>query len=451
MSNAPLSAIILAAGRGSRMKSTKSKVLHEIGARPMLAHVIDTASALAPQALCVVVNAEGEEIASYAQSVNSAIAIAVQDPPQGTGDAVRQAEETLAKASGVVLVLYADTPLIAAETLRGLSRAISNGASVAVLGFRPPDPGSYGRLKTDTNGGLEAIVEARDASEDELAITLCNSGVLAFDATFLKTTIGTLSNENAKGEYYLTDLVAIARAQGKQCAIVEADADEVIGVNSRAELAAAEHIYQTKKRNDAMANGVTLIDPPSVFFSYDTDIANDVVIEPHVFFGPGVTVASGAHIKAYCHLEGATISAEAQIGPYSRLRPGAKIGEEARVGNFVEIKNTTLATGAKASHLTYLGDAEIGARANIGAGTITCNYDGYVKSKTIIGEDTFIGSNSALVAPVRVGDSAYVGSGSVITRDVGPGDLAVARGRQAIIEGWAARFHKANQRKGNDK
>ncbi len=444
MGETAIAAVILAAGHGTRMKSATPKVLHEIAGLSMLGHVLHAAGALSPQRRVVVIGEHGPEVGDAAKTLAGDVAVAVQAPPRGTGDAVIQALPALEGFDGVVLVLYADTPLVAPETLRALVANIEDGAGAAVLGFRPDDPGAYGRLKENADGGLEAIVEAKDASPEELEIGLCNSGVMAIESAFLRRALPKIDNNNAKREYYLTDLVALARAEGLSCAALEADADEVVGVNSRAELAVAEGLYQARRRAAAMREGVTLIDPQTVYFSHDTRLENDVVVEPGVFFGPGVSVESGARIKAYSHIEGAVVGEKAAAGPFARLRPGARLAAGAKVGNFVEIKKAIIGDDAKVSHLTYIGDAEIGARANIGAGTITCNYDGFNKHETRIGADAFIGSNSALVAPVTIAAGAYVGSGSVITQDVAAGDLAVARGRQAVIEGWAARFRKAH-------
>ncbi|MEM9168229.1 MAG: bifunctional UDP-N-acetylglucosamine diphosphorylase/glucosamine-1-phosphate N-acetyltransferase GlmU [Pseudomonadota bacterium] len=437
--------VVLAAGKGTRMKSRTPKVLHEIAGRSMLGHVLDAAARLNPERTVLVVGTQAERVAQAARALNPDIVVAEQDPPRGTGDAVRRAAPALAGFSGAVLVLYADTPLVRAETMARLA-ARTDDAAAAVLGFRPGDPGAYGRLKQDADGALAAIVEAADAGPNELAIGLCNSGVMAFDAEFLASGLPRLSDDNAKGEFYLTDLVAIARSDGRACAVEEAPSAEVVGVNSRAELADAERAFQNARRRTAMADGVTLIDPDTVYFSYDTDIAADVVVEPGVVFGPGVVVERDARIKAYSHLEGARVHEGAQIGPFARLRPGADVGAAAKVGNFVEVKQAALGAGAKVSHLTYIGDAHVGARANVGAGTITCNYDGRAKHRTEIGADAFVGSNASLVAPVTLGAGAYVGSGSVVTRDVPAGALAVARGRQRVIEGWAARFQKKGRR-----
>ena len=439
----PVAAVILAAGEGARMKSASPKVLHRIGGRSMLVHVMTAAESLKPQRLCIVVGDHSPAVEEAARAVRADAALAVQAPPRGTGDAVSKALPALEGYEGVVLVLYADTPLIEPETLRALVEAAEGNAG-AVLGFRAFDPGAYGRLIVDDDGGLAAIVEAKDASPEELDIDLCNSGVMAVGAAFLREALPRLTPDNAKNEYYLTDIVAIARASGKRFAVIEADEDEVLGVNSRLELAIAEEIFQDRCRIEAMAEGATLIDPSTVYFSFDTKIGRDVVIEPNVIFGPGVAIADGALVKGFSHIEGARVASGAVVGPFARLRPGAEIGEGARIGNFVEVKAAEIGAGAKVNHLSYIGDAAVGARANIGAGTITCNYDGYRKYRTEIGEEAFIGSNSALVAPVKIGAGAYIGSGSVITRNVEEGALAVARGRQADIKGWAARFRNAS-------
>ncbi len=449
MNQRPLAAIILAAGHGTRMKSSVPKVLHEIGGRSMLAHVMSGASALSPARIAVVIGDHAPGVGDAARAERPDVAVAVQAPPRGTGDAVMKAAPALDGFSGVVIVLYADTPLVETGTLQMLVEKVERGAAVAVLGFTPDDPGGYGRLKLGANGSLDAIVEAKDASPEELEIDFVNSGVMAIESAFLARALPQLTNNNAKGEFYLTDIVAIARREGLACSVVEADEEEVIGVNSRVELAVAEEIFQDRRRLAAMEAGVTLIDPSTVYFSYDTEIANDVVVEPNVFFGSGVKISSGARIKANSHLEGATVGENASVGPFARLRQGASLGDDAKVGNFVEIKNADIGAGAKVSHLTYIGDATIGAEANIGAGAITCNYDGFSKHKTEIGAGAFIGSNTALVAPVKIGKGAYVGSGSVITKDVEDDALAVARGRQSEIKGWAAKFRAvhANRKK----
>jgi bifunctional UDP-N-acetylglucosamine pyrophosphorylase/glucosamine-1-phosphate N-acetyltransferase len=350
------------------------------------------------------------------------------------------ARDALAGRSGPVVVVYGDTPLIEAETLRRLAGEIGRGRAVAVAGMRPADPGPYGRLVTGADGGLERIVEAKDASAAERAIGLCNAGVMAVDGAVLWELLDAVRPDNAKGEYYLTDLVGLARARGLSCGVIEADADEVAGVNSRVELAQVEGLFQARMRRAAMLGGATLVDPASVWFSHDTVLGRDVVVGPCVVFGPGVRVGDNVTIKGFCHLEGAVIAAGAQVGPYARLRPGAEIGPEAHIGNFVEIKQAVIGPGAKVNHLSYVGDASVGAKANVGAGTITCNYDGFVKARTEIGAGAFIGSNTALVAPVSVGAGAIVAAGSVIVADVAPDALAVARGKQEEKAGWASRF-----------
>ncbi len=444
MNKKAIAVVILAAGHGTRMNSATPKVLHTIGARSMLAHAMAAAEELTPQRMVVVIGAQAPAVGDAAIAIRSDVAVAVQNPPRGTGDAVRQAAPALEGFSGTVLVLYADTPLVTAGTLRSLVAKVDAGAAVAVLGFHAADPGAYGRLKTNMTGDLEAIVEAKDANADELRIGFVNSGVMAIDSDFLALALPQLTDNNAKREFYLTDIVAIARSQGLACAVAEAAGDEVAGVNSRAELAAAEAIFQRRKRTAAMEAGVTLIDPATVYFAWDTSIANDATIEPNVYFGPGVRIETGATIRANSHIEGAHIGPGANVGPFARLRPGAMLSAEAKVGNFVEIKNAVLGEGAKAPHLTYIGDATVGAYANIGAGTITCNYDGFSKHRTEIGDRAFIGSNSSLVAPVTIGAGAYIGSGSVITKSVEPDALAVARGRQADFKNWAKRFRATN-------
>lgn len=444
MNTPSIAAVILAAGHGTRMKSATSKVLHEIGARSLLAHAMAGAASLSPERMAVVIGDHAPAVGAAARQLRGDVHVAIQAPPRGTGDAVKKAAPALEGFNGVVLVLYADTPLIEPETLAALVAEVETGAACAVLGFAPLDPGAYGRLKLADDGSLEAIVEAKDASEEELSIGFVNSGVMAINSEFLKRALPQLKDDNARKEFYLTDLVAIARGEGLRCSALEADEDEVVGVNSRLELAVAEEIFQDRMRAAAMNDGVTLIDPSTVFFSCDTRIENDVVIEPNVWLGKGVSIASGARIKAFSHLEGASVGAGASVGPFARLRPGADLKENAKVGNFVEIKKAEIGPGAKVSHLTYIGDAKIGAQANIGAGTITCNYDGYSKHVTEIGAGAFVGSNSSLVAPVKIGAGAYVGSGSVVTRDVSDNALAVARGRQSEIPGWAAKFRAAH-------
>lgn len=444
-----LAAIVLAAGQGTRMKSDIHKVLHPIAGRPMLHHLLASVDALAPARTVVVVGAGREQI--EASLAGQAVRFAVQSEQLGTGHAVRQAEDALAGFDGDVLILYGDVPLVGEATMRGMiERLNAADAPVAVvLAFRPADAGAYGRIVVEGDGTIAKMVEYKDATPEERAIDLCNSGLMAVRARDLFALLGRVRNENAAGEYYLPDIVMLALAEGRRSAVVEADAWEVAGVNSRAELAAVEGEWQRRRRARAMADGVTLIAPETVWFAHDTALGRDVTIEPNVFFGPGVTVADRVVIHGFSHIEGATIGEKAEVGPYARLRPGAVMGEKSKVGNFVEMKKAVLGPGAKANHLTYLGDADIGAGANIGAGTITCNYDGYFKYRTEIGAGAFIGSNSALVAPVRIGAGAIVGAGSVITRDVEPDALAVARGQQEAKPGRAKRFRDVMSAKKN--
>jgi bifunctional UDP-N-acetylglucosamine pyrophosphorylase/glucosamine-1-phosphate N-acetyltransferase len=417
------------------MKSDLPKVLHPVAGRPMIRHVLAAAAQLQP-AKCVVVI--GPDMAAVAAAA-APHPTEVQTERLGTADAVRMAQAALADfRKGTVLILFGDTPLITADTLRRMLDARAAGASVVVLGFRPDDPSGYGRLLLDGADALAAIVEDRDATEEQRAIGLCNGGVMAVDAAKLFALIERVGKNNAKGEYYLTDIIGLAKADGFVCAVVEADADEVMGVDSRAALARAEAAWQKARRRRAMAEGATLLDPDSVWFSFDTDLGRDVTVGPNVFFGPGVTVADNAKIHSFSHLDGVTVHEGAVVGPFARLRPGAVIGRDAHVGNFVEIKNAVLGEGAKANHLTYIGDAEVGAQTNIGAGTITCNYDGYMKHRTVIGKSVFIGSNTAIVAPVTIGDGAVVGAGSTVVRDVPADSLTVARGEQVDRPGRAA-------------
>ncbi|SNS07121.1 UDP-N-acetylglucosamine pyrophosphorylase /glucosamine-1-phosphate N-acetyltransferase [Sphingomonas laterariae] len=437
----PFAAVILAAGKGTRMKSDLHKVLHPIAGRPMLSHLMASADLLGPAAKVVVVGAGRDQVE---RQVADAAKVVVQEPQLGTGHAVQQAEAALGDFDGDVLVLYGDVPLVRAETMaRMLDRlnADDRPASV-VLGFRPTDPLAYGRIIAE-DGVVAKMVEFKDASPAERAVTLCNSGLMAVRGRDLWALLARVGNDNAAGEYYLPDIVMLAAADGRRSAVIEAEAWEVAGVNSRAELAGVEAEWQQRRRAQAMADGATLIAPETVWFAHDTAIGRDVVIEPQVFFGPGVSIGDRVTIHGFSHIEGATVRNGAQIGPYARLRPGADVGEKAKVGNFVEMKKARLGTGAKANHLTYLGDADVGEGANIGAGTITCNYDGYFKYPTKIGAGAFIGSNSALVAPVAIGDGAIVGAGSVVTRDVPADALGVARGAQEIKTGWAARFRAA--------
>jgi bifunctional UDP-N-acetylglucosamine pyrophosphorylase/glucosamine-1-phosphate N-acetyltransferase len=436
----PFAAIILAAGKGTRMKSDVHKVLHPIAGRAMLDHLLGVLEGLAPARKVVVVGSGREQVEHLVASRGGEVA--VQEQQLGTGHAVQQAQAALAGFDGDVLILYGDTPLVEAETMaRMLDRLnATDGPAVVVVGFRPENPGAYGRILAAPDGAIEKMVEFKDASPEERSVNLCNSGLMAVRARDLFELLAKVGNDNAAGEYYLPDIVMLAAAEGRTSAVIEAAPWEMAGVNSRAELALVEAEWQRRRRLKAMADGVTLVAPDTVWFAHDTVIGRDCVIEPNVVFGPGVKVAHGVCIRAFSHIEGADIAAGAEIGPYARLRPGAEIGEKAKIGNFVEVKKARLGKGAKANHLSYIGDAEIGAAANIGAGTITCNYDGFFKYPTRIGEGAFIGSNTALVAPVTVGDGAIIGAGSVVTRDVGNDALAVARGRQEERPGWAARF-----------
>jgi bifunctional UDP-N-acetylglucosamine pyrophosphorylase/glucosamine-1-phosphate N-acetyltransferase len=438
-----IAAIVLAAGKGTRMKSAMPKVMHRIAGRSMIGHVLDHLTALNPANLVVVI---GPDMPSVAAEVAPHRTV-VQQQQLGTGDAAKAARAVVGNIDGTILVLFGDSPFVTTATMARLveRRQQADQPAVVVLGMRPEDPSGYGRLITDAKDGLIEIVEHRDADAAQRAVGLCNSGVMAIDGKLIWQLVDAIGTGNAKREYYLTDVVAIARRLGRAAAVVEAPAEELRGVNSRAELAAAEASCQQRLRKRAFESGVTMTDPDSVFLCMDTRLGQDVVIGPNVVFGPGVGVADNVEIRAFCHIEGAEIETGAVVGPFARLRPGSKIGAGAHVGNFVETKNTRLGTGAKANHLSYLGDAEIGARSNIGAGTITCNYDGFVKSRTSIGANVFIGSNSALVAPVTVGEGAFVAAGSVITEDVAPDALAVARGRQEEKPGWASKFRAARK------
>ena len=432
--------VVLAAGLGTRMKSGLPKVMHPLAGRPMIAHLMATLGALEPERLVVVVGAEMEAVAKAVAPWPTVI----QEQRLGTGHAVMAARDALDGFDGDVLVVYGDTPLISAETLERLRMARRSQAqpAVVVLGFRPHDPGAYGRLIVGPIGTLDAIVEAKDARPDQLAVTLCNSGVMAIDGARLPGLLDRLGNDNAKGEYYLTDIVQIARADGLSCGVVEGDEAEFIGINSRADLAKAEALVQDRLRARAMAEGATLIDPATVFFSHDTRLGRDVTVGPSVVIAPGVSVGDGVEIRPFCHLEGVSIEAGALIGPFARHRPGARIGPHAHVGNFVEIKNASVEAGAKVNHLTYIGDARVGAKANVGAGTITCNYDGFFKDHTDIGAGAFIGSNTALVAPVKIGDGAIIGAGSVVARDVPADAMALTRGPHTVKDDWARAFRR---------
>jgi len=434
----PIALIILAAGQGTRMNSDLPKVLHPIAGVPMLIHTMAAGAALAPEICVIVAGQHAGAVAEVAQGHDARATVVIQQEPLGTGHAVGQARAALGGYEGDVVVLYGDTPFIRPETLAAMTRARTRH-DIVVLGFHAADPGRYGRLITDGER-LERIVEFNDADDEERAVTLCNSGVIMADAQQMFDLVSQISNDNAAGEYYLTDIVALARESGLGATVVTCDEAETLGINSRADLAHAEAVFQARARDAALETGVTLVAPETVFFGFDTVLGRDSVVEPNVVFGPGVTVESGARIRAFSHLEGCHVSRGAVVGPYARLRPGAELAEDVRVGNFVEIKRSTVAPGAKINHLSYIGDASIGAATNIGAGTITCNYDGVFKHHTEIGARAFIGSDTMLIAPVRIGDEAMTGSGSVITGDVPDGALALGRARQVVKPGFARRM-----------
>jgi bifunctional UDP-N-acetylglucosamine pyrophosphorylase/glucosamine-1-phosphate N-acetyltransferase len=432
-------AVILAAGEGKRMRSAKPKVLHEIGRLPMIGHVLRAVETAGIDHIAVVVGPADEAVTNAIAGQAPKASIHVQRERRGTADAVLAARDVLRRPVDDILVIFGDTPFISSAAIACLRDKLANGAAVAVGGMRPENPHGYGRL-IERNGSLIAIREDRDASEAERSIGFVNGGVMGLSGAVALDILDTIGNSNDQGEFYLTDAVRIAHDRGLETAAVEIPSRDVFGINDRAQLAEAERQFQTRRRTEAMRDGATLIDPETVFFSHDTALGRDVVVEPNVVFGPGVAIADGVTIRAFSHIEGAHIEAGALIGPFARLRPGAEIGGEAHIGNFVEIKQAAIGPGAKINHLSYVGDATVGAKANIGAGTITCNYDGFLKSRTEIGERAFIGSNSSLVAPVRIGDDAYIGSGSVISRDVAAGALALERGQQVEKPGWVERF-----------
>jgi len=435
-------AIVLAAGEGKRMRSSRPKVLHQVAGRSMLAHVLDAVAQAGADALAVVVGPGRDDVAAEVLREAPHAKVFVQAERLGTAHAVLAARDALAQGFDDCLVLFADTPLVRPETFGALRAKLAGGAGVAVLGFEPENPFGYGRLLTDESGALLAIREHKDASPEELRARRCNAGLMALDGRKALDWLSRIGNDNAQKEYYLPDAVEVARADGAACALVIAPAGEVLGVNDRVQLAQAEAEIQTRLRRAAMENGATLIAPDTVFFSHDTVLGADVLVEPHVVFGPGVTVGDNVVIHAFSHLEGATLADAVTVGPYARLRPGANLAKAAKVGNFVEIKKSEIGEGAKVNHLTYIGDAAVGARSNIGAGVITCNYDGFLKYRTEIGADAFVGSNCSLVAPVRIGAGALIGSGSVVTKDVAADSLAVARGKQMEKPGWAAAFRE---------
>ena len=433
-----IAVVILAAGKGTRMESDLPKALHKIGHAPLLAHAMQAAASLDAEKTVVVVGHKAEAIAEAAKEIDAEVLIAHQDTQLGTAHAVTQARPALEGFEGDILVLYADTPFISQQTMINIQNARAE-ADLVILGFEARDPGHYGRLVTD-GVQLKKIVEFKDASKQERAINLCNSGVMAASADVLFSMTEKIGNENASSEFYLTDCVELARQAGKTAAVVKCDEAETLGVNSRADLATAEAAFQTFARASSVANGVTLLAPHTVFFSFDTVIGRDAVIEQNVVFGPGAIIESGARIRAFSHIEGAYVARGAIVGPYARLRSGAELAENVRIGNFVEVKNAQIAQGAKINHLSYVGDADIGQDANIGAGSVTCNYDGLMKHKTTIGSRAFIGSNTMMVAPVNIGDDAITASGSVITRDVPDDALAVGRADQVNKLGLAEKL-----------
>ncbi|WP_029039869.1 bifunctional UDP-N-acetylglucosamine diphosphorylase/glucosamine-1-phosphate N-acetyltransferase GlmU [Cucumibacter marinus] len=441
---ADLLAIILAAGEGKRMKSDTPKLLHRVGGMPIIGHVLAAARGSGATELAVVTAPGADAFETVIRQIAPDAGIFVQDEAKGTAHAAMAAREAFDRAKGNVIVVYGDHPLLRPENLDSVIAPLDAGKHAAILGFKPESPTGYGRLITEGDR-LLAIREEKDASEEERRIGLCNACGLAFRADVFRDLIDKVTDDNAQGEFYITDLVELANAEGLDVGYAIAPEADVVGVNSRGQLAVAEKLFQKRRRAEMMDAGVTLIDPDTVYFSYDTAIERDVEIEPGVWFGPGVSVSKGASIKAWSHLEGCTIGPGAEIGPFARLRPAAEIGEGAKVGNFVEVKKAKVGKGAKLNHLSYIGDAQVGAAANIGAGTITCNYDGFNKWLTVIGEGAFIGSNSSLVAPVNIGDGAYVGSGSVITQNVEADALALARGQQVNKPGRGADLRARNK------
>jgi bifunctional UDP-N-acetylglucosamine pyrophosphorylase/glucosamine-1-phosphate N-acetyltransferase len=432
--------VILAAGQGTRMRSDTHKVLHPIAGKALLMHLLDSVDRLGAEKRVVVVGKGRDQVEKALGGRD--VLIAHQAEQKGTAHAVQQARDSLAGYEGAVLILYGDTPFVEPDTLKRMLDRLDGdgGPGVVVLASTPDDPLKYGRIILGDSDRIAKMVEYKDATEEERAVRLCNSGMMAVRANDLFRWLDRVGNDNAAGEFYLPDVVNIAAAEGRDAVVIEGDPYETAGVNSRAELAHLELDWQRRRREQALQDGATLIDPESVWFAADTRLGRDVTVEPHVVFGAGVEVADGATIKAFSHIEGAVIATKAVIGPFARLRPGARIGERAKVGNFVEVKKAILGPGAKANHLSYIGDADVGPDANIGAGTITCNYDGFGKYNTVIGAGAFIGSNTALVAPVTVGEGAIVGAGSVITKDVASDSLAVERSEQKGIAGWAKRF-----------
>jgi len=448
MSDIPdFAVVILAAGQGTRMRSDTHKVLHPIASRPLLLHLLDRVDGLGAGRRVVVVGKGRDQVEQALDG--RGVTVVHQAKQHGTGHAVLQAKAEFAGYDGIVLVLYGDTPFVEPATLKRMLKRLGGGdePGVVVLASTPSDPLKYGRIILGEGDRIAKMIEYKDATEDERAVRLCNSGMMAVRSADLFRWLGEVKNDNAAGEYYLPDIVSVAASEGREAVVIEGGPYETAGVNSRAELAHLELEWQGRRREEVLQDGATLIDPESVWFAYDTKLGRDVTVEPHVVFGPQVEVADGATIKAFSHIEGAVIGARAVIGPFARIRPGTSLGDETKVGNFVELKKAKVGRGAKVNHLSYVGDADIGEQANIGAGTITCNYDGFGKYRTEIGAGAFIGSNTALVAPVRIGEGAIVGAGSVITKDVEPDSLAIERSEQKGIAGWARRFRERMTRK----
>jgi bifunctional UDP-N-acetylglucosamine pyrophosphorylase / glucosamine-1-phosphate N-acetyltransferase len=434
-------AIVLAAGEGTRMHSRRPKVMHDLGGRTLLAHVIAAAKSAGTRDIAVVVGPEHDTVHEEARRIAPEVQIFEQRERRGTAHAVLSARKAIGRGADDILVIFGDTPLVRAQTLAELRQVLADGAAVAVLGFRPADPTGYGRLLLQGNE-LLAIREERDASPEERKIGFCNGGLMALAGNRAVAILERIGNKNAKGEYYLTDAVAIARDMGLTARAIETSEDDVRGINTKTQLAETEAVLQQRLRAAAMEAGVTMVAPETVFLSADTKFGKDVTIEPNVVFGPGVTVEDGATIRSFSHLEGARVGKGARVGPFARLRPGTDLGKDVHIGNFVEVKEAKIEAGAKANHLAYIGDARVGEGANVGAGTITCNYDGVAKHRTDIGKGAFIGSNTALVAPVRIGDGAYIGTGTVVTKDVPADALAIARAKETIKEGWAKRLRQ---------
>ncbi|MEE2746730.1 MAG: bifunctional UDP-N-acetylglucosamine diphosphorylase/glucosamine-1-phosphate N-acetyltransferase GlmU [Pseudomonadota bacterium] len=440
-------AIVLAAGEGKRMKSVTPKVLHPLAGRPMILSLVDVLSEISPEKVVLVLGPEMDHVAEIFNTHGCQAEVAIQHERLGTAHAVLSAKKHLENVTGTVIILYGDTPFLTEKTIRSLllARAEENNPAVVVLGFLSDNPEGYGRLMIDNEGNLLKIVESLDSGDDNFKGSLCNSGVMAIDASILTNFLNQIGNSNAKSEYFLTDIVEIALKNGRKCAFVQGEEEELIGINSKSDLARAETLFQNKLRKKAMEAGVILQDPSSVYFSWDTKLGSDISIGPNVYFGSNVTVEDGVRILSFCHIEGATISKGSIVGPFARLRPGTEIGDHAQIGNFVEVKNSVIESGAKANHLTYIGDAKIGAKSNIGAGAITCNFDGNKKSVTEIGNNVFVGSNTALVAPVKIGDGATIGAGSVITRNVDAYSLGISRVEQRVIPNWGLK--KPNKQK----